>query len=342
MPLIQPNQTCMIGSTPYKSGEDALDALERNPLSIPTWPQLPKRSFRENMVPQYCEGFPGVSYDDAEKKVWVERTDELLETMAGFYEKIVEKDLDYFALGDEHAAGFHAFVRRLKGNKVPYIKGQVIGAFTFGLTLNDNDGKAVWFDEQYQDIVLKGITAKALWQIKVLSEIGEKVAIFFDEPIFSALGTPAYMGISDEDVISGVNEITGEIHEAGGLVGIHCCGNMDWSLIARTDIDVIAFDAYEFGEKVALYPDAIGEFLDRGKILGWGIVPTGSSEDIEKENVDSLNKRIDQLTTVFTDKGIGKEKIESQRIFTPACGLGNLKEDEAEKVLSMLRKVGER
>ena len=29
--------------------------------AIPCWPQLPKRSYRENMYVQYAEGFPGIN-----------------------------------------------------------------------------------------------------------------------------------------------------------------------------------------------------------------------------------------------------------------------------------------
>jgi len=52
------NKTFMIGSLPHKSSREAFDILKRFPLTIPTWPQLPKRSFKEAMIPQYTEGFP--------------------------------------------------------------------------------------------------------------------------------------------------------------------------------------------------------------------------------------------------------------------------------------------
>ncbi len=176
----------------------------------------------------------------------------------------------------------HALTAELskRDGRLPLVKGQIVGPFTFGFGLSDNDCRAVWFDEQYRDIVVKGLTMKALGQARLLSAYAEKVLVFLDEPIFSALGTPTYIGVENDHVISAINEIAVALHGAGALAGVHCCGNMEWSVLAHTEIDVISFDAYSFGDKVALYPAEIDAFLKRGGTLAWGIVPTDTSEHI--------------------------------------------------------------
>ncbi len=337
------NQTTMIGSLPYLDAEKALEALGRFPLSIPTWPQLPKRSFKEAMVPQYSEGFPGVKVDEENKRFWVERNDDLLNTMAVFYEEVLSESVDAFAISSEYAEGFGSFVDYLekRGEKLPIVKGQVTGPFSYGLSLNDNDGKAVWFDEQYKDIVVKGLAKKAVWQVNALKKFGENVLIFFDEPIFSALGTPAYMGIEDEQVLHALNELVEPLHAVNAAVGVHCCGNMDWALLAQSSIDIIAFDAYEFGDKVALYPDAINAFLERGGVLAWGIVPTGNSEDINRETGESLQNKVNELMELFSLKGVSPERIKEQILFTPSCGMGTLSVEDTERVLELLASLGE-
>ena len=294
---IPPNQTTMIGSMPHQDVGSALELLKRYPLDIPAWPQLPKRSFKEGMMPQYTEGFPGIKIDMEEKRIWLERNDELLNEMAVFFEDVLSDTVEKFALSSDYATGFHPFIDFLKehNEKLSIIKGQVTGPFTYGLSINDTDKKALWFDEQYRDIIIKGLAQKAIWQINELKEFSENVIIFFDEPIFSALGTPAYIGIQDEEVVGTLNELTEPVHATGTAVGVHCCGNMDWSLLAQSSIDIIAFDAYGYGDKVGLYPEAIDKFLARGGLLAWGIVPTGNSEDIQKETGECLKNRVEAL-----------------------------------------------
>lgn len=65
---VKKKPTTMIGSMPGLTVEEAVGLLAQHPLSIPTWFQLPRRSFKEAMIPQYCEGFPGIRIDEAEKK----------------------------------------------------------------------------------------------------------------------------------------------------------------------------------------------------------------------------------------------------------------------------------
>jgi hypothetical protein len=333
----------MIGSLPAIDPAEALAMLAAHPLGLPAWPQLPRRSFKESMVAQISEGFPGIVIDEVEKRVYLGSGDALLNGMAAFYEAVLAEDLGYFAMSREFAAGLHAFLDMCDANHpvMPFVKGQMPGPFTFGLSLNDEAGKPVWFDEQYRDVVLKGVAMKAAWMVRELQKRAGTAVIFLDEPIFSALGTPAYMGISDEEVIAGVNEVVEKMHSMHAAVGSHCCGNMDWSLLARTEIDIIAFDAYVFGDRVALYGEQMHTFLDRGGILAWGIVPTGSTADLMREDCASLRKKIVELENAFTRKGIDLQLLRARRMYTPSCGVGNLTSAEAGRVLQLLKEVSD-
>ncbi len=331
-------QTTIIGSLPGRHPVEALELLDRYPLTIPAWPQLPKRSFREGMVVQYSEGLPGIRLDEKERKIWFEQDEELPALYADFYEQALSGELEPFEISADYAAGLDAFIdrRTLSGHRLPAVKGQVAGPFTVGLSLSDQDGKAAWFDEQYRDVLIKALAKKALWQVDKLGTNAEKVIIFFDEPIFAALGTPAYIGISDDEVTTTYASICDELHAAGALVGIHCCGNMDWALLARTPTDIISFDAYSYGDKVALYAADINVFLERGGWLSWGLVPTGNAELVEQETADSLMRKRDDLGARFEQKGIARDRLMHQMILTPSCGMGTLPLRSAERVLDLL------
>jgi len=338
---IKSRSSFMIGSMPQNNPDAALGVLEQFPLTIPTWPQLPKRSFKEGMIPQYSEGFPGIRVDEENKRIWLERDDSLIDRMTGFYEKVIADEKNFFSISAEYAAGLTLFLSGLENQnqKFEIIKGQVTGPFTFGLGLNDNDGKALWFDPQYKDIVLKGIGAKVKWLAGQLKKFADNVIILLDEPILSALGTPAYIGIQDQEVIDCLNEVIELLHGLGAAVGVHCCGNMDWGLLAKTAVDIISFDAYFFSDKLALYPREIGDFLERGGYLAWGIVPTSDHETLTKETAEGLRQAIDERIELFVKKGIPEQKIRNQMLLTPSCGIGTLSEQDSETVLSLLSNI---
>ncbi len=77
MPKLPAYQTSMIGSMPQKTPEKAFQALSDYPLTIPSWAQLPKRTFVEGMVPQCSEGFPRVRVLPDKKSIWLENDDDL-------------------------------------------------------------------------------------------------------------------------------------------------------------------------------------------------------------------------------------------------------------------------
>jgi methionine synthase II (cobalamin-independent) len=335
--------TTMIGSLPQKTPTEALKVLSDYPLTIPTWAQLPRRTPLEGMVPQCSEGFPGVQIDAETNSLWVQNDEDLPNALAIFYENLLSETLDPMAISESFAPGFHAFLRQLDSaeSRPSIIKGQVTGPLTFGLGLTDQDRNAVWFDEQYRDVVLKGLGMKAQWQIRELKKRADQVLLFFDEPILSALGTPAYMGISDEQILTGLNEVIHAAQASGARVGIHCCGNMDWGLLAQTDLDIIAFDAYSFGEKIALYPEQVNAFLARGGTLAYGLIPTLEHEDIMRETADSLLQRLQSLLDLYIQKGLPQDLLYKQLILTPACGMGSLPAPLSERVLDLLSQTCE-
>ena len=333
-------QTTMIGSMPHASVDEAFKALEHFPLNIPTWPQLPQRSFLEGMIPQCSEGFPGIHCDPNQKTIWIQRDDHLTQAMADFYEHVLSDNFPAMAISETYANGLNHFLRQLQEARtpLPFIKGQITGPFTFGLGLNDQDKTPAWFDEQYRDIILKGLGLKAQWQIRELEKYAQQVLLFMDEPILSAIGTPAYIAISEEQVILGLNEVIQAAHSAGALVGIHCCGNTDWGLLARTNVDIIAFDAYFYGDKVALYPDLIESFLQRGGILAYGLIPTLDPDVLNEETLSSLQARLEALLELFVSKGITEDRLRRQFLFTPSCGMGSgsLTRQQTQYVLELL------
>ena len=330
-------KSLMIGSMPHGNAMEAFAVLDEFPLHIPTWPQLPARSFLEGMIPQCSEGFSGVKIDEDNKSIRIDRGSDMIEQLIAGYEAILAEDIEYFKISSRFAQGLHEFVERSRKEKtLPVVKGQITGPFTFGLGLNDPDGRAIWWDENYRELIYGGLGLKALWQVRMLREIAGRVLMFCDEPILSVLGTPAYMGVKDEDVVEGINRVISPLKEAGALAGMHCCGNMDWGLMAGTDLDILALDAYEFGHKTVLYADEISAFLERGGYLAWGIVPTGNPEAVAGETVDTLRERLDRIIDLLTVSGVDEDLLRSRALYTPSCGVGSLPEDSARRVMELL------
>ncbi len=327
MTEIKPFTTTGIGSLPHRSAIEAVE-LTLSSVDVPFWPQLPALGFQEQMIPQYSEGMPGMRMDMEKERIWVERDEE---EIARFYETSAE--MPAIAISQDFAQGMHAFSLRIKGRRFPMLKGHVTGPLTFTLGLKDSEDKAVFFDEELRELSLMLLKGKARWQVQQLRQHADDVIVFIDEPILSALGTSAYMGVSPEETTRMLDEIAEAITLAGGIPGLHCCGRADWPLVLGTSIRILNFDVYGYGQTLAMYPDETTAFLERGGVIAWGIVPTGEAlvGATEKGVINMFNKRRSELAERISD-----DLLMGGIMLTPSCGAGSHTVPEAVRIFQLL------
>jgi hypothetical protein len=333
-----------IGSLPHAVPCDAVKVVLQSIPECPIWPQLPKRGFREQMEIQYSEGLPCVVLDEAKGRMHFATADEEAAgaALGGFYETYMAAeesgDWSAFAISPAFSAGLYALEQALaKGPKRPWIKVQTTGPLTIGLSIVDQDKRAIYYNEMFRDALVKAMIAKCRWQIKKFSPLAEGTICFVDEPILSAFGSSTYVSVGREDVVSILAELVTAIHDAGALCGVHCCGNTEWPILMDAGVDIVNFDAFGFGESMALYPEQLKNHLDAGHYLAWGLVPT--SEKVIGQTVDSLVSHFDTLVGRLAARGISRDLIERQALITPSCGTGSLPQELAEKVFGLLNKT---
>jgi len=324
--------TLGIGSLPYIDAAKSVECVFKA-FDIPFWPQLPKRSFKENMYTQFSQGLPGLVIDEKKRAIHVDSSKDLSEELAKIYEAYISGDYSSFGITEEFAEGFYAFIKTAERYKPEYAKGHITGPMSFGLGVTDEKGKSIIYNDGLKEAFIKLLEMKAIWQIGKLKDIAKKIIIFIDEPYLTSFGS-SFVNIKREDVILMLDSIIDGIHSKGAIAGIHCCGNTDWSVIAGTKVDIINFDAYLYAENLSLYSEDMKRFLIRGGYSAWGIVPT--SEDILKETGSSLFKKLSSQIENLEKKSIPRDLIISNSFLTPSCGMGTLSGELTEDILVKL------
>lgn len=331
-----------IGSVPHQDAKKICEKILTNFKDIPFWPQMPKRSFFENMYAQFSEGFPGAVIDGDKKRLWIDTSKCTTDDLEKTYQKILDEDLEYFSITGRHAAGFHEFLSQLKNidlSSISYVKGQITGPISFGLSVTDQKKQSILYHPELSEILVNILTLKARYQIKKIKEIFADIIVFIDEPYLVSIGS-SVVNIKKDDATSKIGELITAIHQEGALAGIHCCGNTDWSLLLGLDIDILSFDAYNFLKSITLYPEPLKGFLKKEKILAWGIVPT--SDEVRNQTEEILLKRLEEGFKLLSDKGIAKDDILESLMITPSCGCGTMNVEDADRVLNLDIKISDR
>jgi len=337
----------LIGSFPHDDPNEALDLISRSVPNALLWPQLPKRNWREGLVIQFVEGIPGLIEFPGEARVMINKgKNGVSEAMSTFYEAAMAgpgtRDYSYFALGEAFACGILPAKRVFSDLPSPpeYVKLQTTGPITMGLSILDENGIPILFDDSYYDIVLQNVIMKSLWQIRLFKPFAKDIICFIDEPVLASYGSSAYINVSKDQVERALSDVVNGIKNEGALVGVHVCGNSEWPLVLGSGADILSFDAYNYGESVSLYADVIQNHLETGGCLAWGIVPT--RPHVPEENAVSLHKKLTHLVDHLSGHGVDKDLIWEQTMITPSCGMGTLEVTEAESVAMTLKELAQR
>lgn len=325
-----------IGSLPHLDPKQAVDVVLRHIKQVPFWPQLPAMGFEENMYAQYATRLPGARVDDQLKRITVDLDGYDPEE---FYTAVLDDDLDYF----EHPRScFHGLYELMEEWQLPEetvaLKGQVTGPISLGLQVLDSTGKSVIYDDSYSEMIRKNLNMMMRWQERYLRSKCPETVMFLDEPSLSLVGTP-FAAISKEKVVSWIDEV---LEGVQSIKAVHCCGNTDWPMVMSTSIDILSFDAYNYGHTIALYQDEVIEFLEQKGTIAWGIVPN-DAETLASESVESLVERLVTAMQGLSAKGIPLDLLLRQSLVTPQCGLEPLGDEMvAERALHVLARVSQR
>jgi hypothetical protein len=332
-----------VGSFPHQDPRTACDLVLACFPEVPVWPQLPAASFKEQMEIQFSESLPGVILDSSKERMHIDTGGDPTSDLECFYENYMAENLDHFAISEEHSRGIAAMEEHLSAmdrSGLKYFKMQVIGPISFGLSVVDENKRAIYYNEIFRDLVVKTMAMKARWQLRRFRPLSEGRICFIDEPILSAFGSSTYVSVHRQDVVSYLAEVVAAIRAEDGVPGIHCCGNTEWTIPIDAGVDIISFDAYQYGDTIGLYAGPMKDFLAKGGLLAWGIVPT--SEKIEGETADSLITRFESLLEDLVSKGIGRDVLLQNTLITASCGTGSVPVDRADRIARQTKDVSDR
>lgn len=346
-----------IGSLPFKgenAPKQALDFIFKEFKSIPFWPQLPHFAREEDMVFQYSQNLPGLTFE-GDKYFLNPESEEFftsLEELFFDYESVTGADdlsgcgeiLDKYAILPPNSNSLEPFLKELKNHNPDFVKGSITGPFTFSTSITDNEGKCAYYNDVLKDVCTKTLSLKALWQIKEFKKAAPKAKaiIFMDEPSISQVGSCAFLSVESSDVIEMLKTVADDIKKFNALCGVHCCGKTDWEIALSCGADIVNFDAYSFSQSVANFASHAQKFLQNGGFFAFGIVPTLDKDELKALDINTLEEKFDNSLKCFSAKGIDENLLLKQSFITPSCGCGSLDDDGALKALMLAKKLSHR
>lgn len=316
--------TCGIGSLPHTQLELGLQhALQ---LDLPTLPQLPRADPAEFMLPQALEGLPGLRYD-AEGRTVVHRADWKAHAKPFGHRidaALAGEGLDAFEPGALFYRAWRPFLWEVEQRKAAFAKAQVAGPLTVTWATVLDDGTPLHEDAELSAQVFRLVLARALAMTRAIAATGAKPILFLDEPGLYAFDRRRPSHVVELKELSIAAQA---LQRAGALVGLHCCGNTDWTAMFKLGLDFVSADVRLSLAPMLATGNALDEYLARGGWLVLGIIPTTLTD----QSVEDL---VDDALAAMGDR---RKQILSRALLAPACGLALRSVPEAEQIYEDLR-----
>jgi len=318
-----------MGIMPHTDVERALEVALS--LDIPFWPQLPKTSYFEDMYVQALENFPGVRIDILNQKILFDLS-RFYEELPSYFERA--DDPRTFELTREYSLVYHRFLEK-DLSRYPAIRGQMISPISLGLKIVDQDQRSIIYHDEVREVLFDFIQTKVNWQCQELREKNPNAFVWIDDPGLGLTFT-AFSGYNEFQAKSDLDRF---LEGVEGLKGVHLCAKPDWDFLLKSKLEILSFDSFNCGAVIINYPSLI-EFLDRGGMISWGIVPT-YTEILEQETIDSLEERLETFWEDLSQKGVDRERMLRQSLLAPAtCNLMNPdKEKTVEMAFEILKNL---
>jgi hypothetical protein len=301
-------RTTAMGIMPHRDVDRALElALS---LDIPFWPQLPHASFLEDMYAQTSAHFPGIVIDTEGQRIRFESAKFEAE-MSDYMEGLT--DPQYLALGPDSSLVYPRFLEK-DLSRYAAIRGQLTGPVSFGFKIEDESLKPVIYNETVRELLFDFIQRKVNLQYQQLAARNPNAFVWVDEPglstIFSAL-----TGYGD---IQAKADYASFLSGVEGPKGLHLCASVDLRFLTSLGADILSIDAYQLEFMPREYGQAAADFITRGGIIAWGIVPTDSAAQAKHSGASIAKLLTDYWEVVTRETGMALERIAESAWIAPA------------------------
>jgi hypothetical protein len=314
--FVEPGATTGIGALPHRNARQAAE-FTFTAYDIPAIPSLPRRSPAESPIAQALAGVPGVSPGQyGAVAVDVDRLDAASR---------VDTDLRR-----DHFGGFRAFLDLAEEREYAGpVKWQFVGPISVGVALV----RAGATPEVAFDVALSSVSAHLQ---ALAAEVSRRLPrsaqlVLLDEPLIDGLMTPDFAIAPDRaiDVLSSAMAVL----EPSATVGVHSCGDVDVATLLESGPHVLSLPV---SSSIVPLVGYVERFLQRGGWVAWGAVATEGPIGV------TSTRSWHQLSTLWCElvqRGCDAERLRSQAILTPQCGLAAHSANVAERVCHSLRDV---
>ncbi|AKS35065.1 methionine synthase [Mycolicibacterium goodii] len=228
----------------------------------------------------------------------------------------------------------------LRGSGRP-VKLQAPGPITLAAQLELPGGhRAITDSGALRDLGASLAEGVAAHRAEVARRLETTVVVQFDEPSLPAALQGRLSGVTNLTPVHPVDEplamslIDACVARADTEVAVHsCAADLPWKALLRSAVHAVSVDVSTL---TAADLDGVGEFVDSGRTVLLGVVPTTAPD--RRPAVEEVAKSV----VAVTDRlGFAREVLRERIGVTPACGLAKATPEWARTAIELVQKTAD-
>jgi methionine synthase II (cobalamin-independent) len=159
------------------------------------------------------------------------------------------------------------------------------------------------------------------------------VTVVLDEPALAALSGPGAPEAGREAAREALQAVVSALDVP---VGVHCCGDADWSIVTPSRPAVLSWDVAQLGPAFRASVGEVAAAIGAGTRVAWGLVPTDGSA------LPPATDPVLRYRTVLAELVVAGAPVAPMREdawATPACGMAGMTVGQAEVVMKRVREI---
>ncbi|KUI00040.1 methionine synthase [Mycobacterium sp. IS-3022] len=318
-----------IGSWPGTSPREAAEVVIGELHTLPHLPELPGRGVGADTIGRAAAFLVDIGMDTVPRgyRIASGRT-----AMARRALSLLDEDLDALEEAWEKAGS------RGGGRTV---KVQAPGPVTLAAQLELANGHRALTDPgAVRDLTASLAEGVAAHRAQVARRLDAAVVVQFDEPLLPAALEGRLTGVTSLTPVHPVDEplavdlLDECVAAVGAPVMLHSCASgVPWKALQRSGIDAVSVDTTTV---VAGDLDGIGEFVDTGRTVLFGVVPSTAPDG--RPSVEEIARAAVSVTDRL---GFTRSVLSERMGITPTCGLAGATAEWARAAIGLAQKTAD-
>lgn len=307
------SRTLPYGPIPYDNVSAAAKMMAKLFEQMPYLPLMPNIDANDSLLKRTLSGIPGMVFDGDGAVTFmpsIKGYKENLVKLEKAFNKAVEKHLDAYAFESVFLEKYFALIKKFRSANACI---NLLGPFTLSQLLKNADGTQLLLEKSYRKLFIQSICVKALWLTKKIRAINPDIVpiLILEEPLAGIFGNVKRenQDITADLVVHIYERIVERLHSENILVAVQSKEKCDWTIPIRAGVDLISFDAYNNPNNLCIIPEAITEFIERGGMINWGIVPVMTESMVKSLNIEYVTDRLKATIAGLVLAGVSEKDI---------------------------------